>query len=151
MTEAVRTAATPFLPLDFEIQASFLNSVIVTTIFNPKIIHDVFSRPLWNVCYQLSFCQLFVHLIRSLLCYIWKLCFALMYYYATRSTAAITSIDLTEDADFLLIFLYRSLLHLFEYQKRSFGLSFLPHRRNWQAAIKMTARTSAMQNKSTKH
>lgn len=49
-------------------------------------------------------------------------------------------------------FLYWSFLHLFDYCKRSFSLSFLPHvRGNWHAVIKMTAWTSAMHNKSTKH
>lgn len=67
----------------------------------------------------------------------WGACFALMYQYPTRSAAAVTFIDLTEHSDFLLIFLYINLLQLFDYYKRSFGLSFFLHiigvqSLNWQ-------------------
>lgn len=64
---------------------------------------------------------------KTLFVMLWGACFALMYQYSTRSAAAVTFIDLTEHADFLLIFLYINLLQLFDYYKRSFGLSFFLH------------------------
>lgn len=71
------------------------------------------------------------------LCCAWGACFALMYQHSTRSAAAVTFIDLIEQADFLLIFLYISLLQSFDYYMRSFGLSFFLHiigmqSLNWQ-------------------
>lgn len=100
------------------------------------------------------------------LCCAWGACFALMYQHSTRSAAAVTFIDLIEQADFLLIFLYISLLQLFDYYMRSFGLSFFLHiigmqSLNWQnelvlcrikaLTIEKTFFSHSLFNKSTKN